>query len=385
MFKLDPYYIATILFLLFIFACKSRNEKSGTVVFDVGFEELKNYQGICRIDGEEEIYFFKSKFNPQVKFYDLKGNLKDSLSLKQVEDSIGKIGLFSFVSKDTMIVLSYETNQMVGLKRNGSFLFNLNLDSLSAPNDENKYCFWSSFTPSPIHIGDNIIFKLMWNGKYRNKYQANSASDYYKHILISRMHSPSVSKIEDIYSGSPQIKYGMRDYYYNKSPELISYGGSEKNYAILNDKLFFIIANERSIYELDTNSLEVTDTIPIIPEEYEIPTGIKLINKPGISEDMMAEQELMEKCRITNMLYSQTKKQYYIFLRTAKDLSAVDELGYPFKLYVYDNRFKKKKEYTFKTDQYNPKSAMMTSKGIMIEKINKNQEYGKKFFEFIDL
>lgn len=319
--------IALLLFLtLLICSCKKEKEKSGLVTFDVGFEELKNYQGICKNKEKEEVYFFKAKFNPQVKFYDLEGNLKDSLSLQQIEDSIGRIGLLSIISKDTMIAISYETKQMVGIKRDGSFMFKMNLDSLSAPEDENKYCFWQSFTPSPIHIRDNIIFKLMWNGKHRNEYQATSELDYYKNILISRMHSPMVAKIEAVYSDSPRIKYGMKDYYYHKSPELISYGGSEKNYAILNNKLFFNIANDRKIYELDINTLSIIDTIPIIPQKYEIPSGIKLIGKPGVSEDMMAEQELADKCRITNMLYSDKKKQYYVFLKTGKDLSNLSSI-----------------------------------------------------------
>lgn len=378
--------IAVFIFLILpgFCSCKKEKEHPETVTFDVGFEELKNYQGICKNNEEEEVYFFKAKFNPQVKFYDLEGNLKDSISLQQIEDRIGRIGRFTVISRDTMIAISYQSHQMVGVKRDGSFRFRIDLDSLSAPFDDNKYCFWGSFTPSPIHIRDHIIVNLVWNGKLRNEYQGTSDLDYYKNsIIINCMHSPLIAKIEEIYSGSPKIKQGLKDYYYNKSSELTCYDPIGTDYAILNNKLFSILAVDRNIYELDANTLNIIDTIPVIPQKYVIPSGVKLI--PDLSEVMAAEQELMDKCHITNMLYNDKKKQYYIFLKTDKDLSAVDELGYSFMLYVYDENFIKKNQYSFNTDDYNPKSAMMTSKGIMIEKINKQQDYGKKTFEFMDL
>ena len=108
-------------------------------------------------------------------------------------------------------------------------------------------------------------------------------------------------------------------------------------------------------------------------------------NDIKISEDILAEQELYKECRITNMLYNDKNHKYYIFLRTSKDFSSVDELGYPFKIYIYDNLFNKEREIVFNTDEYNPKAAMITSKGIMIEKITKDKEYGKRTFDFLDL
>lgn len=382
------YYSIIVFFLIILSVCSCKKEKkehANSVTFDVGFEELKNYQGILQHNGAEEVYFFKSQFNPQVKFYDLDGNLKDSFSLQQVENKIGRIGRFSVISKDTMIAVSYQKKLMAGVRKDGTFIFKINLDSLSALYGENRYCFWGSFTPSPIYINKDILFVLACDGKHKNLLQTNSRSEYYKYILENRMHAPLVCKVESVYSEHPQMTYGMKDYYYNKSPEITSYGATGVNYAILNKKIFFILANDRNIYELDAKTLTVKDTILIIPQEYKIPTGIKLINKPGVSEDEMAEQELMDKCRITNMLYSDAKKQYYVFLKTAKDTSAIDELGYPFKIFVYDEHFTKKKQYAFDHDKYNPKTAMMTSKGIMIERIKKGQEYGKKTFEFMDL
>lgn len=382
------FYGHLTLFLLIAFSicsCNKEKKNPALVTFDVKFEELKNYQGICKNNEVEEVYFFKAKFNPQVKFYDLEGNLRDSLSLQQVEDSIGRIGRFTVISKDTMIAISYQSHQMVGVKRDGSFIFRINLDSLSAPFDDNKYCFWGSFTPSPINIGDGIIVNLAYNGKHRNEYQGTTDLDYYKNSVLNRMHSPLIAKIEDIYSVSPQIKYGLKDYYYDKSSGLTCYGTLVPNYAILNNKLFSILANDRNIYELDANTLNIIDTIPVIPQKYVIPSGVKLKDEPDFTEDMASEQELMDKCHITNMLYNDKNKQYYIFLKTGKDMSVVDELGYSFMLYVYDENFVKKNQYSFNSDDYNPKSAMMTSKGIMIEKISKQQDYGKKTFEFMDL
>lgn len=198
------------------------------------------------------------------------------------------------------------------------------------------------------------------------------------------MHAPMLCKIESIFSGSPKIKFALKGFYYNRSTCLKSYGGSDKEYALWNDRLFFISAHDKNIYQLDFSTLEVIDTIPIIPENYQTPSGINFANDINISEDILAEEEMQKKCRITNMIYHEEKQKYYIFVRIAKDRSSVDELGYPFQIFIYDKKFKKEKEITFNTDKYNPKSAMITSRGILIEKENENKEYGKRTFEIFN-
>lgn len=55
--------------------------------------------------------------------------------------------------------------------------------------------------------------------------------------------------------------------------------------------------------------MEIVDSIPVIPETYEIPRGIPFANDKNVNEDMLAEKKIQEKCRITNMLYDKKKHQ----------------------------------------------------------------------------
>ena len=387
----SSYFKITILItasLSFIACDKEKENSHKTITFNVGFEELKTHQGIYKdkTNDKEEIFFVKTNFNPYIRFYDLSGKSTDSISLKQAEDSIGRIGRISIISKDSIIVISYHNRIMAGIKRNNSFYFKTDLSALSNLTNEDEYRFWGSFFPNSIIKENNAIFITTWDGK-KEKGDTTFASnlEYYKYILKNRMHSPMLCKVESIFSNSPKIKFTLNEFYYNKSKSIKSYGASDKEYALLNNDLFFISAHDRNIYKLNFRSLEIEDTIPVIPSNYRIPEGIVFANDIKISEDILAEQELYKECRITNMLYNDKNHKYYIFLRTSKDFSSVDELGYPFKIYIYDNLFNKEREIVFNTDEYNPKAAMITSKGIMIEKITKDKEYGKRTFDFLDL
>ncbi len=386
------YFYIIISFSIALFLISSCNQRKAntnkSVVFDVGFEDLKTHQGIYKNkeNGNEEIYFFKANFNPQIKFFNLSGELIDSISLKLIEDKIGRIGRISIISKDSILVVSYYNRIMCGIKRDNTPYFQIDLNALSNQTEENEYRFWGSFFPNPIFIRDNVIFITTWDGKHKgNEPDFASQLEYYKYILENRMYAPMLCKVESIFSSSPKMKFALRGFYHNRSDSLKSFGGSDKEYALLNNQLFFISVHDRNIYKLNVSNLEIIDTIPVIPEEYQIPQGIYFANDINVSEDMLAEQEIAEKCRITNMLYHKEKQKYYIFVRIAKDISSVDELGYPFKIFIYDEKFKKEKEITFNTNKYNPKSIIITSKGILIEKNKEKEQYGKRIFEFLDI
>lgn len=373
--------ITLIILLSILASCQNQDRltKQNPICFNVGFEDLKTHQGIYNDSetNDEEVYFFKSRYNPCIQFYDLNGNLTDSISLTKIEDDLGLLDRVAIISKDSIIIISYSTGKIAGVKRNGEYHFKLSLDSLNEHSEDN-YFFFTSIIPTTITHENGVLLIPYWNGS-KQEISFTSQFDFYKYIVNKRLRIPQICKV-DLSNEAPLLKYGLEYYYYNISPELKPYFVTASVYAILNNRLFFFNAFERDLYELSPTSLEVINKTKIVPDKYEIPQSY-VIDSLEMEKPTPEEEELKNKCYIVNILYDKKEKKYFLFLKNGIDSSAVDELGYPFIVYTYNEAMQLEKETAFDTNSYIPKSAMMTSKGILIEKAQ--EEYGKKVFEII--
>ncbi|MCC8188150.1 MAG: hypothetical protein LIP08_11780 [Bacteroides sp.] len=195
-----------------------------------------------------------------------------------------------------------------------------------------------------------------------------------------------MSKLSSLYEGKPTLTYGLQSFYGQLFNESRVYQDMIVRYTVLDHTLFYMNPYSRYLYILDRESLNIQDSVCVIPQELPIPEGIELTlesSERNLFEE--ADKERMEKAQIVNLLYDQKKGKYYLFLKTDVDHSQIDELGYPFVIYVYDRRFNKTDEIDFSTDKYLPHSAVMTTRGIYMEIVDENKEYGKRVFEVFDL
>jgi hypothetical protein len=189
--------------------------------------------------------------------------------------------------------------------------------------------------------------------------------------------------VESIFSVSPKASFALKGYYASLSPILRLYP-PYSSYLISSNELFFTSMFDRNIYRISIPTLEVKDSIVVIPESYTVPQGCEVKKETLGHAPEIIDRELKQASYVANILYNKAEKRYYVFVKTGVDKSQTDELGYPFKVFVYDGGFNKKKEVDFPTDEYNPKSAMLTSRGVMIEKTEEKYEYGKKTFVFFN-
>lgn len=378
-------YLSLFLFVLLWASCSEReHEVSQAVTFDVGFERFKTDQGIVKgADGKEEVYFLKARFNPCLLFYDLEGNRTDSISLQSIAKKYPTIGRATVLSKDTVVLIMNGEKHVVGMKRDNTLLFDIDLLSLSS-DEKNNYFYMGSFLPTPI-IKDNALVLISVCEGRKSEVTYSSYFEYIYDGLERYIHSPLLCKVDSLFGTCPTLQYGLHHFYYDKHPEVRGYYVTGGQYAIVNDFLFFLSAHDRNIYRMDWETMTPADTIEVIPQQYAIPEGIIVRSERDIDADPRALEEIREKCVITNLLYDDRTRQYYVFLRTAPDDSPVDEYGYPFNIYVYDESFRKVKTLSVKSDLYNPKGAMMTSRGLMIERTPRDKEYGKRTFEFWNL
>lgn len=363
---------------------------SNTVVFDVGFENVNMHHGIVYDPtlGEEEIYFVKTEFGPHIKFYDLKGRFSDSISLSALEKKYGRIGHISLNSKDSLIVQFYSTSTVVGTTREGDVWLEVILydekDALGY-----TYKHFGSALPLSQWIDDEILLLSCWQPHDDDPAITEGFDSYFDLYSFCNQHrakTSPLSKLSSLYDGKPTLTYGLQGFYGRVFNESRVYQDMIVRYTVLDHTLFYMNPYSRYLYILDRESLNMQDSVCVIPQELPIPEGIELTLESS-EQDLFeeADKERKEKAQIVNLLYDQQKEKYYLFLKTGVDHSQIDELGYPFVIYVYDRRFNKTDEIDFSTDTYLPHSAVMTTWGIYMEIVDENKEYGKRVFDVFDL
>lgn len=381
----------SFLLLFFLFSAlscadKAENKKNSTVMFHVGFDTYKHFQGVYTdpVTGEQEIYFFKSEFNPRILFFDLSGRKTDSICLAKTVKDIENIKVVSVLSKDSIILFSVRSQYIVGIHRNGDYWLKKNLYQLSGKINDDKYEFYLPLFSATLMDGNRVFMYPMWYWRASDRKAGvvpEGRGAYLNYFYKNSFQAPHICKIEPLMADSLQFQFGLRGACIDPT-DVKSYS-SNRCYSFLNHKLLYADLYDRNLYVLDPESLLVTDTIPVIPEEYSIPKAFAIESERIIGPK--ENKEIKGNSYIVSMQYSPEKKQYYIFVKTGVDKSTSDELGYPFKIFVYDEQFRKQKQIAFDTDQYTPKSAMMTSKGLFIEKISRGEDsYGKRTYEIFD-
>ncbi|MDO5665405.1 MAG: hypothetical protein Q4G63_09135, partial [Bacteroidia bacterium] len=93
--------MSRIIFCIFIpLLCLSCNSKESVSFFaNKSYEDCGTF--FDKDSGNELVFFAKRNFNSNIKIFDLRGNLKDSLSLANTENLTGKISKIWMTSKDS--------------------------------------------------------------------------------------------------------------------------------------------------------------------------------------------------------------------------------------------------------------------------------------------
>lgn len=377
---------------LLFFSCnmKNGNAVSEYVTFNIGFDELKTYQGVLKNqDGSEEVYFYKTNFHPIIKFFDLNGCLTDSISLERVAKDIGRIGRISLISKDSIILMSYQKEKIVGIDREENYLFDWDLEYLNETIDDHYKYYGSTFPTCITSKNNSLVLVSSWeyNKEEKSSGMESQLTGYesYKKFYSDFSNSYHLCKIDSVFSNQPKIHLSFKEYYRRLNDSVKCYIVNAR-YFVDGDHLLLGNTYDRNVYRINVSSMEIIDTIPVIPLALKIPSSYVVKEEDLYASDAVSreDKDIKDNCYIANILYSNMKEEYYFFIKTGIDESAFDEKGYAFQVFVYDKDFNIKREVSVDSDIYMPKSAMMTSKGILIEQNNPSNPYGTKTFCILD-
>ena len=385
--KISTYLLCISLF--FLYSCGTNTEEKiefESIAFDVGFKNNPTLQGIyCDKNTQiEEVFFVKDSISPRILFFETQsGSLSDSINLNAIATIIGRISKVSILNKDSIILMSTNSNRIIGIDRECNIHFNHDLKKLLHSNG-NIYSFHPSMLPTAVHNNHSIILGTTWKGN-KEKKTYKTPYDEYIDCYRNYCHSAQLCKIDSIYNKHPTITWGLKEYYINQiSATVKPYFEYNTLYYLFNDQIIYANYYDKNIHRLNVETLEIEESKLMIPKTLNLLSSIKFKGEIDPEDALLELQNRKNSDYVCNILYSNDYKEYYIFIKTGIDNSTTDELGYTFSIMTYSNHFDFIKELKIDSTDLLPQGALLSNKGILIETLNSESENGVRVFCVID-
>lgn len=391
--KFSSYLLLVSMFFLYSCSTKKIEEelKNDSLIFEVGYYSNPALQGIYSDNNTkvEEIYFVKDTINPRILFFEtLSGSISDSINLHSLEKTIGKISKVSIINKDSIILMSSNSNTVVGIDRNCNIHFKHNIKDLIEEVD-NIYSFYPTSLSTSIHTSTHnnhsLILGSYWKKSKAEKPHRTPYDEYIDHYR-TYCKSPQLIKIDNIYDEHPSVSWGLSEYFTDKIESTVKpYFEYNILYYLFKDKILYTNYYDRNIHILDGETMEVEESHVMIPKTLNLLTSLKFKGEIDPNDAILEKENRKNSNYVCNVLYSNKDKEYYIFIKTGIDTSETDEKGYSFSIMVYSETFEFKKELKFDTDNYLPYKAVLSSQGILIETIESQSNSFTRVFDIIKI
>ena len=332
-------YLAILIILLLKSSCKKEDaqeaiEVKETIIFDVGFNPNFNFVGTFfdKISHEEVIYFAEPVTNKQIKFFNIKGKLLDSINLENLSKMMPTINSLKVISRDTLLFFNY--GEIVVVNKKGAVLKKIDLNKVISKDSSNDvFEISNDFGSNKDCNGQNIILGINWSS---NKIDNKKLS--YKDFFIKNFNKPSIIRLDNYLTDSITYKFSLQNHYksWYKEPKIFSEGF---NYRQINGQLFIFSFFSNDILVFDIEKLKVIEKVCVKSNETSI--GIKPL---GVNETEFSGENVIKKAKaagaITDIFYLANKHQYYIIVRHEVDEDNVgNEKDRPFSIIKYDELF----------------------------------------------
>jgi hypothetical protein len=382
-----------ILFTFFLFLCKScKNDISvvnsfdfNTGVADLHFRDIGLYE-----QNNTEYLYSVDRNKDEIKIFDLQGNKIDSVSLKKSSYYLAKkqdkMRSLQFINEDSILIMSSYRNHLVLINRNGKIINTVALDSIMPDSTKCLNDFFLSVLPAQIRDSRNLIFyvhprdSIAWRKGYRPP-NFNFYYDYYENFY----NTPVFVKFKDIFE-QKQYCYSKNDYYRNFNNDIFKIETGSR-YKIIDKNIFDIRQEIPVIAQFSTDNLELEKIIEIKKEHSKIFTVQDVF---GDSKTQKKYQKYIKYIKlnfsILNIFFNKQEKKYYVLVE--HNIKKEEELkkGRIFSVIIYDKNFENPKEYVFPADVYKYMNAIMTSKGLLIQRKEQNltpENYGTQTFDLL--
>ena len=359
---------------LWIFSCT----KASKEVLSFSVSSAYEFIGVINRGEETHVGFVKKQFTPNIKVFNLKGTLKDSISLVNAEKMIGQITDVWMISADSICVYSNFNGTLLILNNKGIPFFEKSYFHITDTNG-GHYDLLPSHPLYPFTANqqaDVIYSTWMWSG-VSDKSPQERLEDVRHGFLMCKINPFPTSGNDNDYTFG--VKFSDIIEFSRTGNAPVFFAPLYRTFTANNQ---FILASFYSRYlYLLSDSLTVEKTIKIIDEQQPVAHPIPMGKKGSIQDKANESMNMgLNTVFVTNILYNEVSGDYIVLLKhnQSEDIDNV-----PFVLQYYDKGFKKTKEIVFNNFDYIPRRSFILSGNLFLEK--KTTDYEKKYFEIIPL
>lgn len=371
-----------ILFFTFITlfsGCKNNPnpEIVNVVEFPVGFMTApKNTGTFYNLDSSEEnIYFADPVSNKCIKTFTLDGTLIDSIPLQEAIKNIGTVDGISILHRDTILINSVITNQLVAINHKGKVWLKKDLNYILKTDDGNTYELSSSVLPNSQSNANELIFRSQFAENKLDEVEnrvPKTRFDYLKYFYQKFIASPHLVKINDVFSEKPKVTFGTNSFYESLSDSLIV-PIEVSFFKLVNNHIILFTNYSDEVFLINSENMKISESFKITSDFTAV--GIK---PPLFSPETFNELDFtMAKTKpfINQLFYNPNTQEYYVIVM--HDISTIniekEGLYRPFSVIVYDSAFKRKKEFNFPNQEHSGYQSILTKEGLMFAKNNNPQ------------
>lgn len=381
--------ILLLLSIFFLFSCKDevRNvSNSKNITFNIPFEFNLKFSGTYQNleSNEELIYIGEPVTKKKIYFYNINGQVKDSISLNKVLIEVEQIDAVSITNRDSIFL--FGSNKILLIDRNGNVNISTDLTKFTTTKtgDVNTLIFSteSNFTDSNKSIIINTDWRYNIFDNNLEKYKIGSfemLKSYYNDFYDK----PNLARLDDFTSDSLTIFYSSKNTYKHlfSSPRIFLEGFSTKE--IKNDFFYYSWYSDK-ILKFNKSTMEFVDQYLIESNFTKIGAKpLQITKKNNNNVGKAVSQKLQSEGNVCDLLYDKFSEKFYVIVLHDFNIKENQSINFrPFSILVYSKEFKKIKEIKFDYGTHRPYNCIQTSQGILVLNKYKNETDPKVFSLF---
>ena len=359
---------AIITLLVVIVALLGCSKKRELITMDVGFNAHPIVGRGVYYDASSQnyqLYFSNNSLEePQVYFFDLKGQKVDSLtinfSLKKNPNNI------KFITKDSILytIGNEDKNEFYLIDQNGTILKSKSLKSSIAQKKEGHEYYLVPFRNNcytDFSI-DRFATTILFSPSDAFKLANNHLSDAVQQKELSKMEKEAavLLSVQSLFTNHTSIEF-IKNLFDEKDTKI-----TRAKVVDLKDSFYFYSPYGREMYEFDYN-LKVLNKIQLLSDDIRIP----------------GEEATEEKQKISYINYVLLDKNtpgFYVVVSIDNDnYDGVNIPSSTFEVIRFDENFEKRGSKVFDGEHYDINSVFLVKDTILVEK--RSEIYGQVVYE----
>ena len=363
-------FLAVYLFVLI--GCKQESDSKSiipeVVDFNVGFNITKRFSGVYydSIKKEESVYFADPTTRKQLKIFDGRGTVSDSVDLKKLINVLGTVNDIAIYSSDTIMANSLYTNKLAFINRKGELWKYINLNKYMV--HEGGVYEISSSSMTNFKMGKSLLFSCERRSEYNDSLPSveKSAFSGYKKFYENSFNADYFFRLDNVFSDKIKPSYGLKSFYSNvdKVPAIFP---ELSNYTYVNGKLLISTIYSDKIFVVNNHTLTIEKAITVKSDYTDVGTEPIPLSEESFDDlQALVNQKARTVGFISGIFFNKNTNHYNVILyHENKDMN-IKLSERPFSVIVLDEEMNQINEILFSDLKNYGDFALMTNKGLMI-------------------